>query len=52
MKLRCRGCNRIFWSSRYEEMEMSRMRSNISVELIRRNGGVTDAKEYHGRVDT
>ena len=40
MKLRCQGCDRIFWLSRYEEMEVSRMQSNILVELIRRNGGV------------
>ena len=39
----CQGCARIFWSSRYVEMEVSVMRRNILVELIRRNGGVRDA---------
>ena len=33
-------------------MELSQMRKNILVELLRRNGGVSDAKEYFGRVDT
>ena len=28
------------------------MRKNILVGLIRRDGGVKDAKEYFGRVDT
>ena len=28
------------------------MRSNFLVELIHRNGDVTDANEYFGRVDT
>ena len=51
-KLNCRGCDRIFWWSRYVEIEMSMMRKNILVEWIRRNAGVTDAKEYFGRVDT
>ena len=31
-KWRCCGCKRIFWLSRYEEMEVSRMRTNILVE--------------------
>ena len=35
----------------YVEMEVSRMRKNILVEQIRRNGGVRDAKEYFGRED-
>ena len=32
-------------------MEVSRILKNVLVELIRKNGGVTDAKEYLGRVD-
>ena len=32
-------CARIFWSSRYVEIQMSGMRRNISVEWVRRNGG-------------
>ena len=44
-KWRCRGCAEIFWTRRYVKMEVSRMRKNISVEKIRRDGS---AKEYFG----
>ena len=33
-------------------MEMSGIRKNILLNLIHRNGGVTDAKEYFGQVGT
>ena len=46
------GILKNIWSSRYVESEMSGMQKNIFVQLIHRNGAVTDAKEYFGQVDT
>ena len=49
-KCSCQGCTRIFWSSRYIEMQLSGMRKNILVKQIHRNVIVRDAQEYVCRV--
>ena len=50
-KWRNQGSARIFWSSRYLEMQVSWVRKNIMVELIGRNGGIEGEQEYYGQVD-
>ena len=41
-------CARMLRSSRYVEMEESRVSKNISVKWICRNGGIDGAQEYFG----
>ena len=47
-KWRCRGCDRIFWSSRYEKIDVT---IEYSGRVVQKNGGVKDAIEYSGRVE-